>query len=72
MKTELVGFLQGFATDKKVGIIVHISVIEVSLSLVLCQVVSRRDVETFFEGMEARKRRRLETGEGVPPANCHF
>jgi E3 ubiquitin-protein ligase UBR7 len=36
------------------------------------KVVSRRDVEGFFEGLQARKRRRLDTGDGVPPASCHF
>ncbi|XP_064403626.1 putative E3 ubiquitin-protein ligase UBR7 [Halichondria panicea] len=36
------------------------------------QVVSKRDIEGFFEEMQARKRQRLDTGEGVPPAQCHY
>ena len=44
-----------------------------AICLPVCvQVVSRRDVEGFFEGLQARKRRRLDTGDGVPPASCHF
>ena len=71
MKTELVDFLQGFAEEKKVCFSLSLPLISLSLSLGL-QVVSRRDVEGFFEGLQARKKRRLETGEGVPPASCHF
>lgn len=43
-----------------------------STSEVLSQVVSKRDIEGFFEGMEARKRPRVEEGDGVPPHHCHF
>lgn len=44
-----------------------------SLSLFsLLKVVSKRDIEGFFEDMETRKKRRLNSGEGVPPAHCHF
>lgn len=36
------------------------------------KVVSKRDIEGFFEEMQERKKRRLESGDGVPPANCRF
>lgn len=36
------------------------------------KVVGKRDIEGFFEELQVRKRRRVELGEGLPPANCHF
>ena len=84
MKTELVEFLQGFAREGQVSYCYKWSYGEescrrlsqcdtVCVCVCVCaQVVSQRDVEGFFEGLQARKRRRLDTGDGVPPASCHF
>ena len=79
MKSELVEFLNGFAREGKVSFTG--SVVSPSRPLLppllpplpwCVQVVARRDVEGFFEGLQQRKRRRLDTGDGVPPAKCHF
>jgi len=34
------------------------------------EVVRKEHVDTFFEELNNKKRRRLETGKGVPPSNC--
>ena len=34
--------------------------------------VKRKDIEQFFEEMETRKGRKLETGEGLPQYACTY
>lgn len=69
LKTELSGFLNSFAQKRKVRSECS-PVIPITPSHL--QVVSKEDIDGFFEEMQKRKQRRLDTGEGVPPANCHF
>ena len=85
LKSELSDFLKGFAQQGKVSLCpLCVCVCEdkcifatmdcthaVSLPQPL-QVVSKRDIDDFFEEMQARKRRRVDLGEGLPPKNCHY
>ena len=34
------------------------------------QVVRARDIDDFFGDLKERKKRRMDTGEGVPPDSC--
>ena len=42
------------------------------IHLLLChsKVVRSRDIDDFFGELQSNKRRRLDSGGGVPPDNC--
>lgn len=72
MKEELYQFLKGFSENNKVCFYIptciHFTFLMLSYDV---QVVRSRDIEDFFGELQDRKRRRLESGEGIPPNSCH-
>ena len=59
--------------DESLRVLYYLYLKYISLvNVVLTQVVSKRDIDGFFEEMQARKRPKLESGDGVPPHHCHF